>query len=232
MINDNTAIWLYGSYARGDFDTVSDRDIFIVSDSKIIDKELIELLKINESHCSISQYSWSEINKMAEYGSLFLQHLRLEGSVLWESKSCNGKLATILNNLNDYNKTENDIRGFQTVLEDVWESVSDGGSVLFELSVIATVLRHSSILGCWLLGNPSFGRIKPIEIYINAVGLNQEIAKEFPSIYDYRLFFDKRINSVQNPEYDIFSLWFERANLIIQKLKDIHNGCPKMYNTN
>ena len=73
MNKDDNAIWLYGSYARGDHDYLSDIDLFVAG--KLDIGEIRNLFNFDPARISISQYEWQEIEVMARYGSLFLQHL-------------------------------------------------------------------------------------------------------------------------------------------------------------
>lgn len=224
MTSPECSIWLYGSHARGDMDALSDLDIFIASD-KYISEDILEYLVPglpNES--SISLYSWNEITKMAEYGSLFLHHLKSEGRLLWESGSHRGVLSCILSHLGNYQYAERDLIGFTTVLGDVRESLKGDGAAAYELAVLGTVLRHSSILGCWLLEAPCFGRVKPVERLITAYRLNPKIASEFPQLYDFRLYVDGRIDETQILEWCDPEIWVDRVEEVVKAIESrIHD---------
>ncbi len=66
------AVWLYGSYARGDCDALSDLDVFVAGSAP---PETFDALVPTAPTPSVSQYSWEEVEAMAGYGSLFLHHL-------------------------------------------------------------------------------------------------------------------------------------------------------------
>ena len=212
------AVWLYGSRARGDEDVLSDVDVFIVSDTEVSKKEVAKLVPGLPGDISVSQYSWGEVIGMADYGSLFLHHLRTEGQVLWEAPAGRGQLFGFLSGMGDYKHVRRDIRGFMTVLEDVKASLETGGVFAYELSVLGTVLRHSSILGCWLTGNPSFGRIAPVQRIVSRYDLSPEIATEFSGLYKYRLYIDGRIASIPKPTKLQVEVWLERVMNVVNTI--------------
>ena len=220
-MRDSYAIWLYGSHARGDGDVFSDVDLFVAGVPGTTTEEIQAKVPIPMSTASLSRYSWDEIREMATYGSLFLHHLRLEGYPLYETSSCKGALGLILASLGDYRHVERDLKGFRTVLDDVREALTEDGVEVFELSVIGAVLRHCSILGCWLLGEPSFGRIRPVIRIVRALGLPEDFAKEFPDLYQFRLYLEERIASPGLSSNFRPFRWLERAEALVAKVEDL-----------
>ena len=75
-----TAYALFGSAARGDFDVFSDLDLLIVSD----DGPALRAMKsrYNASGWSCTAYSWDRLQRAADQGSLFVQHLQQESKIL------------------------------------------------------------------------------------------------------------------------------------------------------
>lgn len=158
---------------------------------------------------------------MTGYGSLFLHHLRLEGRPLYEDRSCAGRLRGKLDGIGPYTKASRDVTAFQTVLADVRESLPHGDVVMHDLAVLATLVRHASILGCWLIGDPQFGRTTPVERYARARGLCA--AREvdgFSELYKYRLYFDKRTE-----QRDLVPIcaqqWLRCADSLVSSLREI-----------
>ena len=218
MNEQGCAVWLYGSRARGDEDVLSDVDVFVVSDVEVSKIEIAQLVPELPDDISVSQYSWDEVAGMANYGSLFLHHLWTEGQVLWEASSSKSKLSKLLSEMGNYTHARRDVRGFMAVLGDVKASLETGGVFTYELGVLGTVLRHSSILGCWLEGTPSFARIEPVKRIVSRYDLPSEISSEFPKLYEYRLYCDGRIKTAQEPTRHQADVWLERVLEVVNAI--------------
>ena len=214
------AVWLYGSHARGVVDSCSDVDILVATDALTPIEELQGNVPLKLNGASLTVYSWSEIKLMAEYGSLFLQHLKLEAKPLYESPSHRGVLRELLDEMADYKHARRDIRGFRVVLEDVGEALSSGGQKEYELSVLATIVRHSSILGCWLLSQPSFGRLEPVSCFVALRNIKSVVGSEFPSLYDYRLYADGRIGRDCLQQISE-SQWLKWARGVVESVEEL-----------
>lgn len=213
------AVWLYGSVARGDGDSVSDYDVLVVGPEVGEPSAVVTVAGLNYDDISVSRYSWDEILGMSMYGSLFLHHVRLEGRPLYETEACRGRLRTMLGKLGEYTLARRDVRGFKTVLGDVAESLEHGDTEVFELSVLGTVIRHASILGCWLLRKPMFGRLAPVQSFAAAAGLAISM-EEFERLYQYRLYCDGRLERSMLRPVDA-ETWLQRAHRVIEGLEDM-----------
>jgi hypothetical protein len=169
---------------------------------------------------SVSCYSWSEIEQMAQYGSLFLRHIALEGCTIFESPTGRGRLKNILSSLGPYRLAPRDIQGFSTVLGDVRESLDTrDASLLFELSTLGTVFRHASILGCSLAGRPCFSRFEPVARLVAQWELDQTWADDFPFLYVFRMYAAKRIAQVPAPSIDLAYTWCRRTHALLVELE-------------
>ena len=157
---------------------------------------------------------------MAAYGSLFLQHLRLEAVPLYESTGSEGFLRSLLDNLGDYALAHRDVSGFEVVLDDTEEAASGNDQDRYELAVLGTVIRHCSILGCWLLRKPSFARVEPVARLVSQCGLREEIAAEFEDLYRHRLYIDGRVGPAALRPSSAMA-WLSRAREMVQTVKEI-----------
>jgi hypothetical protein len=173
---------LYGSHARGDADNLSDRDILLIADNS---GQLTEDL---DSEIDIVCYTWDEFRGMASYGSLFLRHLLAEGRVL--SGTCEGerKYSQLLTSLPSYSRVTQDLESFSLAINDAEQALMIGdSSIEFEIANLATVMRHSSILGCYLLGHDEFGRVGPVERCRVAFGMSSDFTRQFCDAYTFRM---------------------------------------------
>lgn len=218
-IDSSYALWLYGSHARGNSDKFSDLDVLFVSSGEGNHCPMQDLSDFAASP-SISRYSWREVERMAQYGSLFLRHVQLEGRRVRETGSAKGRLSTILSTLGPYQLATRDLVGFRTVLSDASESLRSGAaSLFFEVSTIATVFRHASILGCSLSGTPCFSRIEPVSQVVSGWRLPKKWADEFPRLYQYRLYADGRVARVNPPSNSFAWTWCRRTRRLLEKLQ-------------
>ena len=79
-ITDIESICIFGSAARTSTDEMSDRDVLIVISDSYRRKHIVDYWR--KSGWSVASYSPSRLLKMIGAGSLFIQHLKLEGILL------------------------------------------------------------------------------------------------------------------------------------------------------
>lgn len=211
------AIWMYGSVARGDADPQSDLDVLVLGNAE--PNDLARHLPVQRRYrLSVSRYSWDELRMMAEYGSLFLQHLRLEGVALYEDGHCEGRLRSVLQALPSYAHVERDVRAFQKSAVDIRRHIADTRLRRFELASMAALLRRVAILVCCLRGEPRFDRLGAFERLVGIWGLPQCYGEEFASLYRYRLLAEGSTSSrLENPSW-LAQTWVPRMDEIVERL--------------
>src|SRR5207249_617017 len=132
------------------------------------------------------KFSWDEITAMHAYGSLFLHHLKAEGRPI--TTVANDPLAAALETLPPYQRATQEIDAFTVVLRDVAASLEGDHSPPFELAVVATALRHAFILGCYVTGQPNFGRSSPFRRLGHEMGLSSQLISDIEELYGFRLY--------------------------------------------
>lgn len=179
------SLWLYGSHARGDEDALSDRDLLLVGPRTALRHKAVRTTV--GAPTSVSQYEWPEIEKMAESGSLFLVHVRREGVELNGTAAGCARFRALLDSLGEYEHAARDIRGFRTLLDDVERSLREGGSRPFELGVLGGMVRHASVLACYLTGQPVFGRLSSIRVAAERLAMGAAFVDVFSTAYAFHM---------------------------------------------
>ncbi len=82
---------LFGSAARGDADSLSDRDVLIVDDN--IQVLAARSAQLTSQGASVASYTFAKLIALAARGALFVQHLKLEAQV---TKDAEGRLTRLL----------------------------------------------------------------------------------------------------------------------------------------
>jgi hypothetical protein len=213
---NSTEIWLYGSHARGDQLPDSDLDVLVAGDELALVKK-VGLPAVE--HLSISHYEWEEIEQMASYGSLFLHHLKLEGQPLLETPQ--QKMRHLLESLGEYRRSGRELESFRRVLDDVEISLGGDFSAPFELSVVATAARHAAILGCYIEGEPNFGRDSAFRQLLPHLGYTRDAVEEFVALYRFRRADDR--GRPPEPEVSAAEVldWVARVRRLIDQVEGL-----------
>jgi len=170
------AVMLFGSAARKDKDTCSDKDIFVLCK----DMSLSELGKVKQDfivptigeEASICAYRYNDVVRMADKGSLFLWHLKLEGRMIFSKDKV---LEGIIGRLKKYDSYKEDLNCYTDLLTDVENSLKKWGVLCeFDLSLLFTISRNVCMLLCYYRGQPRFGRF---DVYYTARSI---FGDEFP----------------------------------------------------
>lgn len=176
-----TEVWLYGSSSRGVVDSASDLDVLVVGR----EDDVRDLLDSLPRAPSVMEFAWDEIAKMAAYGSLFLHHIRLEGTPLTDSRD--SELRKLLDSLPPYQRAEVEIACFEAVIADVRSSIRGDHSCAYELAVLAASVRHMAILACYLLGKPMFGRVEAMGLLLAKGYISGDLYRTYLHLYAFRL---------------------------------------------
>jgi hypothetical protein len=216
--------WLYGSQARGDADLQSDIDVLIVGEEPISWRDAPGVRRavpgafLSPEKVSPMKFTWDEIEKMADYGSLFLHHLRLEGIPLVDSSGTD-LLKGVLNELPPYQRAVVELECFEAVLRDVEVSLEGDHSPTFELAVIGAALRHAFILGCYCVGRPTFSRVSPFTVLVQTLSLQSDLGEKAAALYQFRLHQQGRCAAPFAATSDDVRHWIEVASTLLAAIR-------------
>jgi len=219
VTNTQLAICLYGSHARGDADAWSDHDVLVVGTPS--ESAAATLLDGLGPRLSISHYEWYEIEAMAKYGSLFLQHVRLEGNVLLEMPRGSRCLQSLLGDLGPYRRSVRDLRTFRLALDDIRSAPRPLTNAIFEMAALATMLRHSAVLGCYLTGTPRFGRVEAFRCLCDRWSIPTRVSDAFGELYRFRLHEEGRGDLPYMPTWPQVEGWSGFAESFLDKLEEV-----------
>lgn len=187
---DVEAVCLFGSVARGDFDTYSDIDLLIVindccEEELILIKEQIAS-ELDMPYHWLSVYRRSSLKDLFNYGSYFLWHVKTEGKVLY---SRSGFLERILKELPPYTKTKDNLLEYLAVCRDIRSSIiQDSLTYMYELAVLASIARNTCIALSFLFGKLEFGRYSCVIVCREILGEQFPFSiNEYSQLYNYRL---------------------------------------------
>jgi len=204
---------LYGSAARHENDALSDQDVVVLADQQV------KVPFPQSEKLSVSKYSWEELQRMASYGSLFLWHLRREALPVEYNTAGYTAFRRILDGLGEYQFVERDVVAFRESVEDVSGAVELGDtSFEFELASLATVVRHASILGCYLIGSPQFGRYSSVEVFCRSRQLPSKIISDFPAAYSYRMAIARDLPMPRTPTTQEMLMWIRFASRVVEEV--------------
>jgi hypothetical protein len=206
------SFWLYGSAARGEDDDLSDYDILAVGTQPLPD-----YLRLRD-RLSVSRYQLHEIESMAAYGSLFLQHVKLEGWPLLEVGVAADRLRELLVDLPPYSRVKSDLISFRQAIDDVRLALAGPCSPLFEASSLAMVVRHIAILGNYVLNAPCFSREGAIVRLGSKLGIQMCDINPLLRLQRYRLHEEGRC-AVLGPTVDLLAGWTDLANNFLTALE-------------
>lgn len=157
--SDIRALVLYGSHARGDSDDESDVDVcaFTAAQKTVTTDEIEALLPIfRGEHLSVTSYSETDLDAMLEYGSLFLWHLRVEGSVVYGNDYIKRQMAR----LHPFTKHHSEIAYHRKIFDELFalgeEKVPPNE---FDLALLFTIARNTCMVLAHKAGRPVFGRL-------------------------------------------------------------------------
>lgn len=220
-------IWLFGSYARGEQDQYSDIDLLVVIQD--CDDEEYKRTKMQLSQELgmplewLSLYEMHKIQEMASQGSYFMWHIKMEGRQLYARGSFQ---KDILANLPEYQNAWQDLEDYGIICNDIRCNLSEQYvDITYELSVLASIIRNTSMTIDFLEGKMNFGRVQAVEI-CNAI-LQEKCSipiKEYERLYTNRLYMTGKAAIHAMMTIDDVGEWLKKAENLISCAKEIYNA--------
>jgi predicted nucleotidyltransferase len=218
--NNIEAICIFGSLARGENDELSDIDILILIDG-INDQDTMDIKLSLSNQMGIpidwlSVYRITTFEHMADKGSYFLWHLKLEGKVIY---SRTDQLYKILDSLKEYTNIKNDLDEYAIICKDILDSVKSGNLTIdYELSLLASLVRNTCIAIAYMSKKYLFGRISPVEYCLKELGQpNIFELDEYMNLYNYRIKYI-RPNSIKKEssgDLELVRFWIEKVQILL-----------------
>jgi len=211
------AIFLFGSVARDDYDEYSDVDIFILIEDCLEEDYLKYKMDFANQLCIpidwISLYRKSTIDNMAKYGSYFLWHIKTEGIKLFEKDLY---FSNTLNCLVRYTKVKNDIMEYEEICKDIKNSLAvDNLTLNYELNLISSIIRNTSIAMLFMNNSYVFGRVTPVKLCLEMLdGKLKFNLDDYIRLYKYRLFYSRNNKQIhiRNVDKSYVEFWLKNAN--------------------
>ncbi|WP_228242069.1 hypothetical protein [Porphyrobacter sp. GA68] len=134
---------LFGSCARGDTDRLSDRDFLIVDDDVAVLRA--RAMSLKAEGVSVASYTFRKLEALAERGALFLQHLRLEASIVSDR---NERLAKLLDGFRPNECYDREIRDNSNLAALITTIPPGPNAELWAADVLYVTVRNFGVL--WL----------------------------------------------------------------------------------
>ena len=196
---------LFGSAARGDDDLFSDRDLLIVMD----DQAALRSLKAHYDTLgwSCTAYSWSRLQHAANQGSLFVQHLKQEATIIRDPSD---RLAALLHRYTTKSSYKREAEGAASLLGDLTQQLPlcDAGP-MWAMDVLSVGFRSLAVAKLADYGIYSFANTDILDGLMRTGLIRQSDAcqlqplRQFKSRYRKGLM-DKRVD--WRTTYDLLGL--------------------------
>lgn len=188
-MNGISGIMLFGSFTTKTNHKNSDLDILVIYNEdfnrKALKSSLQTKLNIDSNPIDLTCYSNNEFEQMISVGSLFVEHLKSEGKILFGEKYLKGRLSQA----KSFHFYLEELLYYKQIYLDVLQENKEASKDrVFEIQLEFTISRNICILLCNYKGFKLFGKNnafqKCIEIFMN-FPINEAYYSKLESIKDF-----------------------------------------------
>ena len=162
-----TAVYIFGSVGRGQYDDRSDLDLLaVVRDGfgKVAEGDVLAHVPapLRKLKPGISWYGQNRLAEMYKNGELFAWHLHLETIPLFQQVH----FLASLGKPNPYTQAKEDVASFHKVLQEIPEQLRlNRYNAVYETGLIYVCLRNIAMAASWVLCRaPDFSRYSPFNL--------------------------------------------------------------------
>lgn len=179
------AVCLVGSVARGDARPDSDLDLVVVSGQPV--RELVARLAVGTRNDRVSLICRTpdQVREMALAGSLFLHHVRTEGTVLYDPDRFLAEVFDIAGNVPL--DTQGEIRRRAAGLRHYRHLARFGGRYQFALADLYAIAKGIAVAWCAALDRPTFVKSDALAIVADC---RPDLRTDVEAIERLRPFYD------------------------------------------
>lgn len=212
-------VMIYGSLARNETDENSDIDIFVLVKDSLEEESKQEIIHKISSSCkekeiNVSLYTVKIFDQMLSDGSLFLWHLKTEGKYIYSS--INTDIFLRLNSFNGYVKNFN---LYKILFQRIKKSFLKNGVNSYDLSMLFFICRNISILICFKINKPNFGRHSSYRTVIDYLNYEPLKYSDFIYLSNWRMDYTRGIKE------DLIYPKNDEVLMIIEQIDILFNEC-------
>lgn len=160
---------VFGSAARGDSDSLSDRDYLIVdNDLEVLNRRGREL---RSKGWSVASYTFAKLNHLAANGVLFIQHIKGESVILSDK---DGQLEALLKGFCARSDYSDELDANARLAAIVSERPGTPEGALWAADVLYVTFRNFGVLTAAQTGNYVFAYSAVVEALIGTGVLNEQ----------------------------------------------------------
>ena len=229
------AIFIYGSFARGDNDENSDMDILVIaeSDNNKIENIIRDIITrfLDKANLDISVYSGNRFETLLEYGSLFLHHIRQEGILVYGKGKYSNK-EYLFGKLTSFKGISEDLLLYSRMHEKIEKSISENGINYYDLNILCILARNTMIVTCYHLGIPKFGKWDVYEICASEESFEGLSRQTYADLLQFRSYYNRMKPLKKLPKDEVCKNYCQEVDKLINwalKMMGVNNTLDRMY---